>query len=126
MSTLVFVYGTLRTGELRAHVVSRCINRGIFRTEPKYTLLDFGPFPGLVEGGNTAVVGEVLEVDNDILQELDWIEGHPNFYRRQAISLEGIDGAVAYIAVDSTAVDKVTKIASGDWVNRNVAVSSVN
>ncbi len=115
--TKIFVYGTLRSGECRGHVVEGCINHGEFKTEPRYTLLDFGPFPGIKDGGDTAIVGEVVEVDDETLDILDNIEGHPNFYRRAYVHLEGMDGVMTYFAPASQ-INWGKPIESGDWLAR--------
>src|SRR5437899_576229 len=59
----VFVYGSLLSGEDHHHRLSRSPALGSCRTEPTYTLVDLGAYPGLLEGGMTSVHGEVYEVD---------------------------------------------------------------
>ncbi len=54
-------------------------------------MVSLGAYPGIIAGGSTAIVGEVYEVDEATLAELDRLEGHPEFYRRTEIALA--DGA---------------------------------
>jgi gamma-glutamylcyclotransferase (GGCT)/AIG2-like uncharacterized protein YtfP len=73
----VFVYGTLMKGFgnnffLRGHGT---FFLGGAKTKPEYTLYNLGHFPGMVEGGHTAVVGEVYEVSSWTLVWLDKLEG---------------------------------------------------
>lgn len=124
MSTRVFVYGTLRTGECRAHLLKDCKNLGVYKTEPEYTLVDFGPFPGLIGGGETAIIGEVVEVDELTLNLLDTVEGHPNFYTRRPVRLadgpvDYIDNAVTYFAPESQVQGVIKVIVNGDWCRRD-------
>ncbi len=117
-TTLVFVYGTLRRGEPNHH---RLLNRARFvgeaRTEPKYELMDLGPFPALVAGGATAVLGEVYTVDARVLADLDRLEGHPRFYHRTAIRLD--DGVVVQVyLMPGDRVAGRPRIVSGDWSRR--------
>jgi gamma-glutamylcyclotransferase (GGCT)/AIG2-like uncharacterized protein YtfP len=82
----VFVYGSLLTGQRNAYVLGDLLRRP-GRTRPEWTLISLGAYPGLIAGGETAVVGEVVEVDDALLARLDKFEGHPHFYRRQTIRL---------------------------------------
>jgi gamma-glutamylaminecyclotransferase len=91
--TRVFVYGTLLAGEGNHALLQTARFIGAARTPPGFGLYDLGAFPGLVRGGQAAVVGEVYEVDAPTLAALDDLEDHPTFYQRTIIVLE--DGSVA-------------------------------
>lgn len=54
-------------------------------------MFSLGGFPGVVPGGDTVIEGEVYEVDAAILVMLDQFEGHPRFYRRTLLQLDGGD-----------------------------------
>jgi gamma-glutamylaminecyclotransferase len=112
--TPLFVYGSLLSG-LHNHPLlagSRLI--GSDRTRPAFTLVDLGAFPALVAGGNTAVVGEVWEVDAATLARLDRLEGHPRWYRRTPIRLASRRHAETYLMAASQ-VDGRILITGGDW-----------
>ena len=84
---MIFVYGTLMTGE-RNHPQLRglpCL--GTARTQPAYTLYDLGPYPALAEGGETSVVGELYDVPPELIPSLDAFEGVPDLYQRVPIAL---------------------------------------
>lgn len=83
--TRVFVYGTLRRGEPNHHLLDARMLLRAGRTEPRFTLVSLGAFPAMIDGGETAVVGEVYDVDAVTLAALDRLEGHPRFYRRRPI-----------------------------------------
>ena len=116
-TTEVFVYGTLLRGEPNHRLLDRARFVQEARTEPRFELVDLGPFPAMVAGGAGAVVGEVYAVDRRALADLDRLEGHPRFYRRTAVRLE--DGAVAeaYVMPSAHLVGR-HRIASGDWRRR--------
>jgi gamma-glutamylaminecyclotransferase len=110
----VFVYGSLRRGQGNHSIIGVATCVGEARTLRGFTLYDLGPFPALVHGGMSAVVGEVYEVDEPLLARLDRLEGCPRLYQRQGITLE--DGTLAYTYV--MRLDQVrgrSKIASGNW-----------
>ena len=82
---LVFVYGTLKLGYSNSHVldISNGELLGDFITEPKYTMLDLGAFPGVLLEGEDSIHGEVYEVDT--LKYIDHLDSYPDFYSRVEI-----------------------------------------
>jgi gamma-glutamylcyclotransferase (GGCT)/AIG2-like uncharacterized protein YtfP len=65
---LLFVYGSLKHGFYNHRYISRSPHsryKGEFTTEAKYTMLDLGIYPAVVEGGTTAITGELWEVGFD-------------------------------------------------------------
>ena len=83
----VFVYGTLLAGEPNSRLLARAQRLGDACTGEGFALFDLGAFPGMVRAREGTVVGEVYEVDRETLAALDRLEGHPDFYRRTAITL---------------------------------------
>jgi gamma-glutamylcyclotransferase (GGCT)/AIG2-like uncharacterized protein YtfP len=87
----VFVYGTLKTGQPNNYILkergAKCL--GVFATVDRLVMVDLGAYPACYrdaeKGG--AVVGEVWECDDEILADLDHLEGHPTFYRRETIEV---------------------------------------
>lgn len=84
----LFVYGTLLRGEPNHHLLSTAVYLGPARTVARYTLVDLGGFPALLEGGGTAVEGEVYSVGRATLAQADRLEGHPHFYERVGVQLQ--------------------------------------
>lgn len=111
---ILFVYGTLMRGQT-AHALLGPTARFIAeaRTEPRFTLLDMGQYPALVEGGTTAVHGELFEIDADLLEALDRYEDVPELYARRPVEVAG-HSAIAYVLHPELA-GGVGVIASGDW-----------
>lgn len=118
--TKIFAYGTLLAGQPNHRVLrgSRCL--GPARTPPRFTLLDLGPFPGLVADGKHVVHGEIYEVDDDVLAALDRLEGHPSFYTRRSIVLAGWQRAETYF-FRARPTDRRTVIEAGCWRSWNVS-----
>jgi gamma-glutamylaminecyclotransferase len=91
---LVFVYGTLMRGHANHRVMDRLRARFVApaRTVARRTLVDLGPYPALLrEGGACRVTGEVFEVAEARLAELDEFEGCPDLYARETVEIERLD-----------------------------------
>ncbi len=75
-----FVYGTLKQGHgnnriLQQSSTAKFIENAI--TEPNFTMISLGAFPGVVEGGSTAIHGEIWSVEDDeTKRRLDSLEGY--------------------------------------------------
>uniref|UniRef100_A0A023G7K7 Gamma-glutamylcyclotransferase family protein n=1 Tax=Amblyomma triste TaxID=251400 RepID=A0A023G7K7_AMBTT len=93
----VFVYGTLKSGESNNHFLKCAANGraslvGPAKTVKKWPLVLVSSYeiPCLLpyEGVGHEVSGEVYEVDDRMLELLDRLESHPDFYTR---SLEDVE-----------------------------------
>ena len=115
---LVAVYGSLMEG-LHNHIYLEDSEfKGSFITEPEFTLVDLGSYPGLYENGNTSVNMEVYEVDDHTLAELDNLEGfnedNPFMSMYLKTTIETPFGeAIGYIY--NTPLNKQEIVKSGDW-----------
>ena len=90
MSTLLFVYGTLKRGCSNHAYLADQTYVGDARTLPGYQLYDLGGYPGIVieADDRDGVIGEVWSVNDAGLQRLDRLEGvHEGLYRRERIPL---------------------------------------
>jgi gamma-glutamylcyclotransferase (GGCT)/AIG2-like uncharacterized protein YtfP len=90
MSTLLFVYGTLKRGCSNHGQLADQTFLGVARTPSGYRLYDLGGYPAIVAKSDDAegVVGEVWSVDDDALKRLDYFEGvHEGLYRREPLPL---------------------------------------
>lgn len=101
LKNYVFVYGTLKTNQPNHYWLtnpnngsSRLVAQG--KTNVKYPLLIATryniPFLVHLPGTGNEVNGEIYEVDQQMLIKLDELEGHPNYYLRQEIAINGDDG----------------------------------
>ena len=113
---LLFTYGTLLRGfgnYDRFLTESKFV--GLGQTHPDYTMVSLGGFPGILEGGNTSIKGEVFEVSPATRDRLDQLEGHPNFYKRTSISLVDGSKVEVYILQPVPHLKKSPVVESGDW-----------
>jgi len=109
----LFVYGTLQAGFGNNRLLkdSKFLAKG--STSPNFTLISLGGFPGLLDHGETRVQGEVWEVDAETLGNCDRLEGHPNWYKRCPVTLEGGLEVETYIYLKPPPNAPVVE--SGDW-----------
>lgn len=110
----LFVYGTLKKGFSRNSVLSDSKYLGEFKTKPSFTMVDLGFFPGIIEKGNTSIIGELYVVSQKVLQLCDEMEGHPNFYFRKKIILENELEVWCYLLDKNQYEDKL-KVQTGIW-----------
>lgn len=113
----IFVYGTLRKGQLRHDVLeeSKFIGYGKLKGYNMYCL---GGFPGIIEGSGT-VFGEVYQVERRILDKIDFIEGVDyGFYIRKSVTveLESDEKIKAFTYIFNRPVKQTELIPEGDWV----------
>jgi gamma-glutamylcyclotransferase (GGCT)/AIG2-like uncharacterized protein YtfP len=92
--TLLFVYGTLLSGERSHALLAGSEPAGPARTAPSFRLSDCGDYPALRRGGTSAVEGELYWISDATLAVLDDFEGHPDLFQRSPVAL--IDGREAY------------------------------
>ncbi|WP_448588029.1 gamma-glutamylcyclotransferase family protein [Thermocrinis sp.] len=111
----LFVYGTLRKGEPRHRFMhgSRFLGEAYVQGYNLYVVYDY---PGMKEGEGV-VWGELYEVSKELLHELDWVEGAPELFRREFITvkLRGGEELTAYAYIYNHSVDGLELIPLGDW-----------
>ncbi|KAK6642634.1 hypothetical protein RUM43_004136 [Polyplax serrata] len=94
---LVFVYGTLKRGEpnhsylqVKDNGYAKFVSQG--KTVEKYPLVIASkyniPFLLYNPGVGKNVKGEIYEVDDHVLSQLDILENHPSFYVRETESVQ--------------------------------------
>jgi gamma-glutamylcyclotransferase (GGCT)/AIG2-like uncharacterized protein YtfP len=79
-----------------------------------------GYFPGMIDGGDTAILCEVYDVDDRTFDRLDALESNGRFYQRRRLPLVGHDSdrdtvAWVYILLPGHRAGEV--VASGDWAS---------
>ena len=124
----VFVYGTLRAGEINdiseaaaRHDIAEPTLIGTATVRGR--LFDFGAYPGLVlDEAGSPVRGDVYEIDPDLVAVLDEIEEvYPGvegvFVAREVmVEVDGAAMACLLYPVTKSAVKGLPEIRSGDWV----------
>lgn len=79
----VFVYGTLKKGFCNHRLLEGCTLLGEAESSfHGYQMFDNGAYPCLIEGSEK-VKGEMYVVSQDVLRNLDMLEGHPELYLRK-------------------------------------------
>lgn len=98
MAHLIFVFGTLKQGFCNFHVNRGRRVGGDFVTAEPHSLYILGPrhLPWLVQepGRGGPVVGQLFEVDEATLNEMDRLERvtEPLWYRRQTLAVRPCEG----------------------------------
>ena len=101
----VFVYGTLKQGFRNFHVNRGMRVGGDFVTVQACPLYILGPFglPWLVHepGRGHPVRGQVFEVDDAGLAEMDWLErvNDAEWYTRRPLDVQPVEGGAPLAAV---------------------------
>jgi gamma-glutamylcyclotransferase (GGCT)/AIG2-like uncharacterized protein YtfP len=115
---LVFVYGTLRRGGVRAMPDLFPGSKLVGVASAGGRLYDFGAYPGLLLGeSDSPVAGEVYEVSEEVLKKLDDIEAPAFYSRREAeVSLGGGKLKCWVYEPDLSLYPSRTPITSGDWI----------
>ncbi|MGA9289123.1 MAG: gamma-glutamylcyclotransferase family protein [Anaerobacillus sp.] len=118
----VFCYGTLRLGESNHNLM-----KGAKRKEDQFwtigKLYDTGDgYPALIQSEESKVYGEVYEVDDELLEKIDVLEGFQegrdyNLYDRVMKKVSGEKGsydAITYVMRNPE--ERFIEIRGGDWV----------
>jgi gamma-glutamylcyclotransferase (GGCT)/AIG2-like uncharacterized protein YtfP len=117
---LYAVYGTLRKGfgnYERLLNNKHCEFLGEQKTEPRFTMVSLGGFPGVIPGGEQEIVIEVFQVNNPAVEErLDMLEGYPDFYQKMEVQTNW--GTANMYILDETYKRRCPVVESGDWKNR--------
>lgn len=83
---LIFVYGTLRKGFGNHMYLEKAEFLGMARTKEKYTMRVSGiPIPCVSKEPTSHIIGEVYKVNEIELMNIDSLEGHPNWYKRELV-----------------------------------------
>jgi gamma-glutamylcyclotransferase (GGCT)/AIG2-like uncharacterized protein YtfP len=91
---LVFIYGTLKSGQCRSGSMSMARYLGIALTTPNFAMYNVGSYPALIFddlASDHRVCGELYECDEELMKDLDRIEGVPHLYKRDTVELDTID-----------------------------------
>ena len=123
MDVCVFVYGTLRKGEVNHHFLEDAEFCGFYDLEG-YEMFNVGAFPFAVPGEGR-IKGEVYECDPATLATLDLLEGYYDPYNRVNLfnrmevprfsTREGKPCLIYLWGGDLSRSDKL--IESGDWID---------
>lgn len=115
----VFVYGSLKRGFGNhdtflgdALFLSECQT-----DEQRFEMLSLNFFPGVVDGGENDVAGELYLVDDEQLKNLDMLEGNGVMYARELVWLKGEDlPAWVYIYLQNSTT--WYNVSDAEWEHR--------
>lgn len=102
----VFVYGTLKHGHGNHRLLRKCNAKflGYDTITQRFKMADMVGFPGLFRPQPVSdkdepqtFYGEVYAVNQEGLDSLDLLEGHPDFYRREKMWTDGQRRAWVYL-----------------------------
>ncbi len=125
---LVFVYGTLRRGDVRDINQLHPTPRFVGMATVAGVLYDLGPYPGMVLGGQSGVVGEVYEVSPELERVLDqieevWPQQTGEYHKREVTVLSTATQADEWrelrcfiYEIDPDRTKGCPVIAGGDWL----------
>lgn len=87
--TVLFFYGTLKTGGQSNHLLAGAKFLGPARTMPLYRMYAISWHPGLVldQKNGMSIHGELWAVDDALLARLDEFEGVPELFTRKTIAI---------------------------------------
>lgn len=114
-SVKLFVYGTLMAGESNHWWLKDAEFLGSDQLE-NARLFNLGAYPMLLKGDGI-VVGELYQVSLFSLQLLDRLEGHPDYFQRDWVSLKSGSSALVYQGKAAIA-QGYPLISSGLWRDR--------
>jgi gamma-glutamylcyclotransferase (GGCT)/AIG2-like uncharacterized protein YtfP len=114
----VFVYGSLRSGSPRSMTMRFPNSKFVAVAKVSGSLYDLGEYPGLIlNDSNSPVIGEVYEVDDELLNELDDFEASSNYVRKQIEVSVGTDSWKCWTyEPDPEFYSLSVLITSGDWL----------
>ncbi len=106
----VFVYGTLMKGERASGMLGDSTFKGEFVLDD-YALYDLGPFPGIKEKPGEEVIGEVYEIQDTVIPNMDRYEGEGELYKRSVVSVRNesmsLDDVFVYVYLGDVSGDIV-------------------
>ena len=110
----VFCYGTLKFGFGNNDLLQNSEFVGKAETLPVFTMISMGWFPACLPDGDRIIKGEVYKVDDDVLEDLDRLEGHPSFYKRIMVNTN-LGDSWMYVLNRLDYSSNSPVIESGEW-----------
>ena len=113
----LFVYGTLRQGFRNHHLLgdSACLGRA--KTKGRFAMYCSGVPYVVLSQHVSQIVGEVYDVDELLLVDLDAHEGHPRWYLRVLVDVVLDTGTHLQAWLYSFGVARGRLVTSGDYAD---------
>ncbi|WP_135604616.1 gamma-glutamylcyclotransferase [Methanococcoides sp. NM1] len=117
--SLLFVYGTLKSGYCNHHLLGNSVLVSENCTKERFRMLDMKDFPGVVMSEPTSrISGELFNVDRETLNAIDDLEG--KWFFREDVLLDNGSKAGMYFLSPNVPHEKFPVIESGCWENNDV------
>jgi gamma-glutamylcyclotransferase (GGCT)/AIG2-like uncharacterized protein YtfP len=105
-----------------ARFMQGCRFLGFAETLEGFTMYSWidGRYPMIVNHGKTIIKGELYEVSEELLEQLDQYEGSAE-YERQAVMIKDLGMAQIYVMKDLNMLEQavkeglITEVEDGDW-----------
>lgn len=116
----VFVYGSLLPDLHNHWRISKADFLGYHKTQPNFDMFSLGQFPAVCDGGHSTIFGALYRVNRATRDELDLLEQHPIWYRREQVEILANRPTLAWIYLMSRDEPEikaswVKSVPSGDW-----------
>ena len=109
--SLIWVYGTLRRGEINHALIQECAYLGQWWSPPRFYLIDLGEYPGII-AGQQSVLGEIYVADGATLARLDALEEVPHEFTREMMLTPWGEACYYHYRMECRGL---AATASGDW-----------
>lgn len=115
---LIFIYGSLRQGCERSMTMRFPNSKFLGNATAKGSLFDLGAYPGFISNeSDSKVIGEVYEIDDELLTDLDQFEASSNYLRNETAVSLGHQTKVCWVYEPDPEYYSLSKlIRSGDWL----------
>ncbi|UGV41175.1 gamma-glutamylcyclotransferase [Methanococcoides orientis] len=114
--SLLFVYGTLKSGYCNHHLLGDSVLVSEVCTKAKFRMLDMQDFPGVVMSEPASrISGELFDVDGETLDVIDDLEG--KWFFRGEVLLDNGSKAGMYFLSPDVQHERYSVIESGLWSN---------
>jgi len=120
MSLKLFTYGSLMSGgRLDRYLKNSKFIKNMDVYFHKLVTMNGSWYPAMIRSYASSIVkGELYEVNEDTLEALKIIEGHPNLFELKTVGVQDKDirGVLAFVGVhDQFYSDKAITVPKGDW-----------
>lgn len=128
---LLFVYGSLKKGFSNHHLLEKARFVKTCTTKDKFTMINLGEYPALIEKPSCKIEGELYEIDDLDLKtqkDIDDLEEYPALYDKKIIQLDSDELAFMYYIKDNI-INKIVKnftvMGDGNW-KKNQTNENIN
>jgi gamma-glutamylcyclotransferase (GGCT)/AIG2-like uncharacterized protein YtfP len=113
----LFAHGNIRKGFEYNTLVAGGACLGTTETAEHYALCIIREKPVIIKRTVSTIKGEVYSVTDEVLKQIDRVEGHPHVNRREAVSLKLPDNSVveAWLYFHVQPLRDYSLVESGDY-----------